>query len=199
MIYDDLDKETFDVELEKGIVKQKYDSLFSNKDDCSMSGNSSAETTKVPGIRTSVKVREMDSSNSNIYKNNSEISDLEKKSCDLWEEMSGSMVYNLKNKKLNLGNLKATNYKYNKYVNTPDPETTDIETKHQFRRTEARRIFDRAVAKYDPNPSRVVADNGRGSLIKSKRTNPESNLSSDELLGLKSLKKRIKDGSIVIA
>ena len=106
------------------------------------------------------------------------------------------MVYNYKNRALNLGILKATDYKHNKHINMPEPESLDIETLHQFRRTECMRIFDRAqksVAKSIPSKSpptpagsKNVSESGR-SKNDSIVTNPESNLSREELLGLKSL------------
>ena len=194
MIRDDLDKESFEIELEKSVVKQKYETMFSNKDDCL--DQSCTKETESPGNRTSNKVRGVieTGSETNVFKSETnKLSEI----CDrLWEESSGGMVYNIKDKTLDLGNMKATSYKYNKMVCMPDPESPEVETAHQFRRTEARRIFERAVNAAKPNPSKV-ADNGRGKS--NKVVNHESNLTREEWLGLTSLKKRVKEGSIVVA
>ena len=80
--------------------------------------------------------------------------------------------------------MRATAYKHNKQVFLPEPQSADDETNHEFRKAEMRRIFSRAV----------------DSRVGSKDSNSiESNLSKDELEGLKSLKKRIAEGSLVIA
>ena len=147
MIRDALDLETFNVELEKGIVKKKYDSLFSGKDDCS---STDIEATEEHGNRASAVSGDRVSCNSNRDNISSDKSELELNCNNLWEETCSSMIYNLKSRKLDLGNLKATNYKFNKLVNTPDPESPAIETLHQFRRTEARRVFNRATADNQP-------------------------------------------------
>ena len=111
------------------------------EDDCSDISN--LEQTNVHGKHASNQsCKQSDQTvNSKVL---SEKHDLNHKREVLWEEESGRMIYNYKNKALNMGNLKATDYKHNKQLHMPDPESSDIETLHQFRRTECKRIFDRA-------------------------------------------------------
>ena len=87
------------------------------------------------------------------------------------------MTFNVQTKSLDLGNLQATAYKHNKTTYLPqDSEPTEVESSHQTRRTELRRVFE--------------------SMLKSKEglndknvPNAESNLSADEYKGVKSLQK----------
>ena len=177
LVCDELDLETFEIEVEKAIVKDKYNRRFNSKDDCSDEDLSSE--TNVRGIRAA-QLSDSSEVNSNSNRLKSE-NDIKSKVNELWEESSGSMVYNLKDKTLDLGNLKATNYKYNKTVGLPDPDSPEIETLHEFRRTEFRRIFDRAIrhskASTTNASNRGVAKNGRGfsTNVKTKVVNPESN------------------------
>ena len=48
-----------------------------------------------------------------------------------WEEKSREMIYNNHTKVLNVGNMCATNYKYDKYVGLPLNKSPEIETSHQ--------------------------------------------------------------------
>ena len=124
----------------------------------------------------------------------------------LWEENTGSMLYNLKSKSLNFGNLKATQYKYNKSIYMPKPEADDVELSHQLRKTEMLRIFNRAIGSKKGNPkSKNVAKDvtkcqgqPNTSPRYNKNSNSESNLSRDELIGLKNLKARISNKEFVI-
>ena len=109
------------------------------------------------------------------------------------------MVYNIKSKVLDLGNMQASSYKHNKMIHMPEPESNDLETLHEFRRTEMRRIFNRAVkSKLD---SSNCKSGSKSPECKGHSNIPsyESNLSEQEILGLKSLKEKIKDGQLVIA
>ena len=107
----------------------------------------------------------------------------------LWEEQANNMVYNIKDKSFNFGNLRATSYKHNKNVFLPQPESSDIEKNHEYRKSEMRRIFKRAVHKSNAKDSKSKPNHSESI---------ESNLSKEESLGLKSLKRRIKEGSIVV-
>ena len=94
-----------------------------------------------------------------------------------WEENAGSMVYNSKSKSFDLGNLRATNYKHNKLIYMPKNYDAERESSHTNRKNEMLRTFKR------------VANEGVR----------DSNLSKSELSGLKSLKKRVQAGSLVVA
>ena len=213
MVRDPLDIETFSIELEKAIAKRKYESMFKEKEDDSSDMRESA----ICGIRAHSSESSCNGHNSKSDKLSeiSSESDLAHKREVLWEEQSGKMVFNYKSKTLDLGNLKATDYKHNKYLCMPDPESSDLENLHQFRRTECNRIFKRALKSVTPKTSsnltpkvgseqsNVKAGSDRidkkSSHTDRALTNPESNLSRDELLGLESLRKKIKSGQLLIA
>ena len=98
------------------------------------------------------------------------------------------MVYNHKTRSLDLGNLKATDYKYNKDLYMPDPDSPDVEALHQFRRTEANRLFSRAqkslaldIKLSTQGPKQVSNTNTKFTHRTEAPTNPESNLIKEEL------------------
>ena len=85
--------------------------------------------------------------------------------------------------------MRASNYKHNKELFLPQAENTEIEACHETRRVELNRIFNR------------VSNAGIAKLNQgSSNQNPisESNLTADEISGLKSLKRKIKNGSIFL-
>ena len=179
MIRCDLSEEEHKIDVEKMIVKQKFDNCFNQcEDDSSVALNTSASVQnqnkpsaeKVFGVRSN----RVKGENCNMDK----LDNFDVK----WEENCGSMPYDHRSKILDLGNMRATNYKYNKNICLPPNESPQVESAHESRRTELMRVFER-VAK-DP---------------KFKDPGNESNLSPSELRGLRSLKKRIREGSIVIA
>ena len=98
----------------------------------------------------------------------------------VWEENSGKMLYDMKSKTLNLANMQATAYKHNKEVFLPNPESPSKETSHEFRKREMLSLFDRA--------SKSISDKGK----------VNSNLSTSELKGLKSLRNRISKGELLV-
>ena len=55
------------------------------------------------------------------------------------------MIYSKKDKVRDLGKLRATNYKFNKYVCLPKPETTYREAIHEIRKAEMMKVFKRTV------------------------------------------------------
>ena len=182
MVRDELSAEDFEVELEKMIAKKKLDTAF-NKDDLKMD-----ELGKVSAPHADQQLCE-NSGKSDMGKiNNSKLSKANNSNI-LWEEQANNMVYNIKDKSFNFGNLRATSYKHNKNVFLPQPESSDIEKNHEYRKSEMRRIFKRAVHKSNAKDSKSKPNHSESI---------ESNLSKEESLGLKSLKRRIKEGSIVV-
>ena len=114
------------------------------------------------------------------------------------------MIYNYKDKTLNFANLKATDYKYNKRIFMPEPDSAEIETLHEVRRTEMRKIFSRVskppVNSHQSNMSKsnnTQSVNSKESKLESFES-IESNLSKKEIFGLKSLRQRIKRGELII-
>ena len=163
MLRGELSKEDFDVEVEKMIVKRKFEQKFKTEEDLSVQSHVPPNTgsTEVPA---SNHVRRGSTQNERL-------DDFKVK----WEEHSSKMIYNVQSNSLDLGNLQATAYKHNKNIFLPQgSEPIDVESAHQTRRVELSRVFNRV----------------KGVEKKSqKQTNNESNLSPDEILGLKSSKK----------
>ena len=169
MVRSKLDKEEFKVELEKMVVKQKFSE---SEDDCGYD----CESNEAPDNHAIHEIsREGGGSKQNFNSQNDKYNEIEIDK--VWEENAGSMVYNLKSKSLDLGNLRATDYKHNKLTYMPRNCKVDRESLHESRRVEMNRVFDR-----------IVKDNV-----------DDSNLSRDELDGIASLKKRVKDGSLIVA
>ena len=172
MVRSELDKEDFKVECEKMIAKKKYDSVFNGVDD------NEDDIPKVTGLHGSA----VKPQNSAVCDGGNK-SDLSLKNVDQkWEENVGNMPYDCKSKMLDLGNLRASSYKYNKEIFLPQPETPDIETGHEIRRVEMLRVFDRVTKSSDgPIDKNKQQSNTNVSF--------DSNLSKSELAGLRSLKK----------
>ena len=83
----------------------------------------------------------------------------------------------MKSKSLDFGNLSAPKYKYNKRICMPDPESPELEVCHEVRRTEMTRIFNRFM-----NDGHKTNKHLKGT-----QSHESSNLTRDELIGLKSL------------
>ena len=182
MVREDLDKEIFEVEMEKMVAKKKFDTLFKeSKDDCAETALDTQNTQNQPSDLPPNHRKSLQGSGdskSELISNND----------SLWESCSGKMVYNMKNKSLDFGNLSAPKYKYNKRICMPDPESPELEVCHEVRRTEMTRIFNRFM-----NDGQKTNKHLKGT-----QSHENSNLTRDELIGLKSLKKRIKSGEIII-
>ena len=82
--------------------------------------------------------------------------------------------------------VRATDYRYNKSSNLPKAQSTEVETKHDIRKSESLKIFQKITSVDQKAKFKTAyAD--------------QSNLTSNELKGLKSLQKRVAQGEIVIA
>ena len=174
MVREELSSVDFNVELEKMVAKKNFD-YNSNKDDCPTGQLTGQENT---AVLDKSATRSSNTVNGNVNSSENKV-DSKLNLDELWEEHAGGMVYNMKSKALDLGNLAATRYKYNKDIFMPKAVKGDIEANHQFRRVEMKRVFDTILN--DPDI--------RG----------DSNLSQKEIEALKRLKKRISDGSLVLA
>ena len=191
MLRECVDNESFEVELEKMVAKNKFNSWFSNKGDISAANLDEDLGNGHPNhlTKTSDQLR----GNQNVpnrVKSNGVVSNDE-----LWEENSGSMVFNYKTKSLDFGNLTAPKYKYNKTIGMPNPESCEKETFHEIRRNEMRRIFSKATSSQPVNKRQSPSKpNGNGNIDSN-----ESNLTREELIRLESLKRRIKAGELCIS
>ena len=81
----------------------------------------------------------------------------------LWEANAGSMVFNLKTKSLDLGNLRATSYKHNKVTYMPKASDFKREIGHERRKDEMRNIYD-TIAKNLSNDRNMLQPSSGGAM-----------------------------------
>ena len=189
MIRSEPTSEEFEVEIEKMVVKKKLDTAFNTEEDLSVQSLSEpSEPAVLPAQTKSAEngrsPADLKSGTINGNKCSDRVGDVNLK----WEENVGKMVFNMQSNSLDLGNLQATAYKHNKQIFLPqDSESSDVESAHQTRRVELMRVFNSTLKGSSSKP------NSKSNF------DVDSNLTKDEAMGLKSLRKRIKNGSLVIA
>ena len=61
------------------------------------------------------------------------------------EEALGAMVYNKTSKHLDMGNLRATEYKFNRFINLPANVNPDKEALHNVRKEETKKVLERVI------------------------------------------------------
>ena len=98
-----------------------------------------------------------------------------------WQERKSELVYDFEDKTLNFGKQKATNMKNNKRVTLPKSSSTEMEALIEVRRKRALKLYNMCVQK--PGEG---AEKGK------------DNMSMGARRGLKSLKKRVANGDIVV-
>ena len=195
LVREELSKEDFSVEVEKMVAKKKIDNMVNDKEDLPDAVSSHHQRTEPNQNLSSAVSRENSDHAGGGKLSNSEFN-------SKWEEWSGHMVYNEATKVLDFGNMQASRYKHNKELFLPKIEKIDSESGHQTRRIELERVFDRisnsvsTAERFSKN--KLSVKSSPGSKSSPKQNNLESNLTPDEINGLQSLKKRIKDGSIII-
>ena len=134
-------------------------------------------------------------------------------------QAKASMVFE---KGEDMGKLKATDYKYNKFVYLPRPQKSTKEAKHEVRKVAMERIFKEVCKQEDERSTmgktagckKAGSDGERKRGDKKIKKNKEkkdeektnhrdfkncSNLTPSETRGVESLKKRIQAGEIVVA
>ena len=118
MVRGELDPEVFEVNLEKMIAKNKYDSIFNDiEDDCAIRQT-------VGGSEISASDRQTKPSADTSKINFESFIDAGKSGenvNEIWEQNCGRMVYNIESKSFNFGNMQATAYKHNRDVFMPPP------------------------------------------------------------------------------
>ena len=150
-------------------------------------------------------------------------SDTEDSSCGDLEFLSdrvaaeAAMVYLKKEKRLDLSRLKATNYKFNKFVHLPRAQQATAEAKHEVRRVAMEKIFNESCNQLDKEKRMDGTENrcdsrkkkkavkverkSTGSNLSSKNSKKkpnDSNLTDREMRGLEKLKKRVIAGELVV-
>ena len=199
MVRDELSLEDFKVELEKMVANQKLDNAF-NSDQGEDDLSEQPDRCNTPALQKQTN----EPKTTNKFGLKSEVSEKCKAEKDFnikWEENICNLPYDCREKVLDMGNLRATQYKHNKMICLPQPEKPERESGHEARRNEMLRVYNRVA-----NAKQKLPADG----MKSKSNMPnklnnnhadnrvDSNLSDEELEGLRSLKKRIKDGSLII-
>ena len=61
------------------------------------------------------------------------------------EAARARLTYDKSEGKLDLGNIKSTDYKYNRYINLPKPNSAKAESMHEYRRSQMLRVFDKVT------------------------------------------------------
>ena len=204
MIRQNVKDEEFLVEIEKMIIKEKYDASSDGRAEESDHENG-AFNRPVGG----------ESDHENGAFNRPILGGDPKKDSDI-EALSNEiaaragMIYSKKDKNLNLGRLKATDYKFNKYVCLPRPESTYREAIHEIRKAEMLKVFRKTLEEKPRPQGRKKIQGSRAdsrTMIKDYATNMKdsvsgvsvkSNLSCSEQRGMKSLQDRVKRGEIVV-
>ena len=98
-----------------------------------------------------------------------------------WQERKNQLVYDFENKDLDFGRLKATEMKHNKRVTLPKASSIQVEALMEVRRRRASQLYDNCLRKLGDE-----CEQGK------------DNLTMGERRGLKSLRKRVADGEIVV-
>ena len=119
MLRQKVDLTSFQIELEKMIAREKYGQ--SNKDEEEYDSGISSE-------------------NEDTESTDNSLDELSEKIA-----AEAAMVYIKRNKQLDLGKLKATDYKFNKFVHLPRAQEATLEAKHEVRRVAMEKIFFRKL------------------------------------------------------
>ena len=150
MLRQDLNASEFLVEVEKMIAKSKYQNQEDN--------------------------------GKNDTGNTSDMSDMSDARIEAEAEKEAArcrMVYDKQTRRFDMGNLRATDYKYNRYVHLPKAKSAENEALHEMRKVESLKAFHKVKSSLDRDQS-------------------GTNLTKSEQRGLKSLQKRLRAGEIVI-
>ena len=104
------------------------------------------------------------------------------------------MVYNKESKCLDMGNLRASDYKFNRNIHLPKSDDVQKESKHNIRREEMLRVFNQVLVEEKEKEYKKTGKKGENK----KEVGEGENLTKEEWLGLKSLRKKVKENLIVI-
>jgi hypothetical protein len=99
-----------------------------------------------------------------------------------WIDEKSALIYDFESKTMDFGRSKATNWKRNKRIKLPKASSSLLEASMEIRRQAASKIYDECLKLLDDGVETVGMDN----------------LTAGEKRGLKSLKKKVKDGNLLI-
>ena len=116
----ELDETEFETELEKMIIKRKFKERQEETEDVE-----DGET----GVLTDEERKEEERIKSEIER----------------QEAQSRMMYNKGDMRVDMGNLRASDYKYNKSIHIPKSGDAQKETLHRIRKEEMKRVFDRTI------------------------------------------------------
>ena len=119
----------------------------------------------------------------------------------LWRENKHRLIYNEIEGVMCFDQRRPTDYRNNKFIKLPKPLGYDEEFLCEVRRRKIMNTFKKYKTIYEEEAARkkmTPLKKGNHNYTKS-QCSQESNLTKKELRGLKSLKKRIKDGEIIIS
>ena len=117
----------------------------------------------------------------------------------IWCDSKDRYVFDPISKAINFNDRKATDYKLNKNVFLPKALEPDKEFECEQRRRAFIKVYDDLLERKEKMKEQNITRTGK----KEKKNNfrkktPKSNISDEELGAIKSLKKKIEDGTIVI-
>ena len=115
MLRNEPNESDFLVELQKMIIKEKYDKIDEPMDDESNDDSRKEDNAEV---------------------DNKVVDRLEAKA---------RLVYDKEDRSLNLGRMRASDYKFNKMVHLPKPESVKRESLHEVRKDQMLRVFKEVV------------------------------------------------------
>ena len=191
MVLEDLSAEEFEIDVEKMVAKKKYNDAFKDVEEDLSVHQPGIQTPDQPRNRT--PDRNIQTNASCQSKAEFQVSGLDRNNSNIdkdfnvrWLEASSKMPFDELNKAIDLGNLPASRYKHNKEICLPNLQDAKLEAAHQTRRTELKRVFDRVSLS---KPADIKPQNSNYT---------ESNLTPNEIEGLKSLRKRIKNGELLV-
>ena len=99
-----------------------------------------------------------------------------------WQEVKSTMIFDFEEKEMDFGRCKATNWKGNKRITLPKGGSTQMEAYLEVRRKEASKIFDECMELLGDGFEKTGMDN----------------LTTSEKRGLNSLKRKVKEGVLII-
>ena len=182
-------KESFKIELEKMVCKKKYRSDEPPDPDSTGPSRPSEVNHDLPTTDLQTQNHPSGKSfNGFVASNQSPEPIIGQTKYDLnqdWAERRSQLVFDFCEGSVDPGRLRATDYKFNRSTNLPKPSSAELEAKHELRKMESLKIFNKAVSTNSKSSSNTPLP-------------CRSNLSPGELRGLKSLQKRVASGEIVI-
>ena len=190
MVSKEFSREEFCVEVEKGIIKKTWNESDNPSEDPAVNPTPDIVKPKLSPAKPG-------SCQTGLNGPTAADSNMAESEAVLKEEARSKLVYNKGEGVLDLGNLKSNEYKFNKYINLPKASSTHLESMHEYRRSNMLETFDKVCSAQSTKRSKdVKMQNDPLNPIKKPRF--ESNLSKSEQRGLKSLKKRVQSGELVV-